>query len=263
MAKREPRNRPKGRPTHRRSTNRRVRREPDLIELVVGAFDDGGPIALLGLASSLLSAVDPRTHDPLGASAEPEATQAELVEALLSAPMAETSALLTAIAALTGDDVLAERIAQEAALNGHVLPAWLTGIARTAPRLHAVELVDAAGVMSEIVVGATLPDGQELSAVVSVDHDAGSVVADGFLVPEAIDTVVAAGLDSVDDGALTARPLPPADARARITEAIARGELRVPPRETETWPSSRPSVEWLVGLLPGGGSGFPGPGTGA
>jgi hypothetical protein len=258
MAKRKPRNRPKGRPARRRSTNRRARREPDLIELVVDACEDGSPIALLGLASSLLSAVDPRTH-PLEDFDEPEATRADLVEALLSAPMPETSALITAIAALTGDDVLGRRIAQVAALNGHASPAWLNGIARTAPRTHAVELVDAFGDMSEIVVGATLADGQELSAVVSVDHNAGSVVVDGFLVPEAIDTVIAAGLDSVDEGDLTARPLAPADARARIVEAIGYGEFCVPPYETETWPSSRPGLEWLVGLLPEGGSGFPRP----
>ncbi len=212
---------------------------------------DGGPIALLGLASSLLAAVDPRSDDP----PDPDATRAQLVEALSADPLEEATALLAAVAALSGDDVLGRRVARLAVDHGHALPAWLDGIAATVPSAHAVELVDPFGDMSEFVVGATLPDGQPLSAVVSVDHNAGSVAVDGFLVPESVDVVVDAGLGSADEGDLLARPLAPADARARISEAISHGLLVVPAPETESWPSARPSVEWLVGLLPGGGRG--------
>jgi hypothetical protein len=48
--------------------------------------------------------------------------------------------------------------------------------------------------------------------------------------------------------------LDPADARARIVEGIARAALVVPPFESQTWPASRPLVEWVARQLPEGGT---------
>src|SRR5699024_3505786 len=46
-----------------------------------------------------------------------------------------------------------------------------------------------------------------------------------------------------------------ADARARLAEAIAHGEIMMPPLESETWPGSRPLLEWFLSLMPPGGTG--------
>jgi hypothetical protein len=47
-----------------------------------------------------------------------------------------------------------------------------------------------------------------------------------------------------------------ADARARIFEAAENGGYIYPPLETDTWPASRPLAEWLLRLLPSGGTGY-------
>ena len=61
---------------------------------------------------------------------------------------------------------------------------------------------------------------------------------------------------TTDDPDVAFTDLDPADARARITEAIELGAITVPPLETDTWPACRPLVEWMVGLLPDGGTGY-------
>ena len=66
-----------------------------------------------------------------------------------------------------------------------------------------------------------------------------------------------------DDPDTEARELAPADARVRITEAIEHGALIYPPYESDSWPASRPLVEWMTGLLPTGGVGYPRVRTGA
>ena len=47
-----------------------------------------------------------------------------------------------------------------------------------------------------------------------------------------------------------------ADARARAAQAIELGAIMFPPMETETWPASRPLTEWLLRLMPEGGTGY-------
>jgi Domain of unknown function (DUF6398) len=59
-----------------------------------------------------------------------------------------------------------------------------------------------------------------------------------------------------DDPDVTLTEFDPADARARMTEAVEHGALVFPPLESETWPACRPLVEWAVGLLPAGGRGY-------
>lgn len=46
------------------------------------------------------------------------------------------------------------------------------------------------------------------------------------------------------------------EARARISQAVKNAARLFPPLETETWPASRPLTEWLLSLLPEGGTGY-------
>src|SRR3954451_9560177 len=61
---------------------------------------------------------------------------------------------------------------------------------------------------------------------------------------------------TADDPDTTLTALQPADARARITGAVELAAITFPPLETDTWPACRPLVEWAVGLLPPGGTGY-------
>ena len=104
-------------------------------------------------------------------------------------------------------------------------------------------------------LGARLP-GHELTAVIYIDHNLGTVVKDAFLVPGSIGEVIERMREVANDPDVRLSDIGLADARARVTEAIEVGALMFPPFETETWPASRPLTEWLLRLLPEGGTGY-------
>jgi hypothetical protein len=94
--------------------------------------------------------------------------------------------------------------------------------------------------------GIELPDGRPLTASIYVDHNLGTLVKDAFAIPTDPSTAVENRRGEFD----------PADVRARLTAAIDHGARTYPPLESDTWPSSRPLVEWMIGFLPEGGSDY-------
>jgi hypothetical protein len=258
MSKRSRRSPASKRPQRRDTARRRPprREEPDLVEQIADALDDDDPLSLLGMASTMLAVFDPRTRHPL--RPEPDGpTREEFVESFLGVPLPETSALLAAVAALSGDEVLRRRVAREIVDRAHALPRWLADLSRTAPAPEAVEVTHVLGDGDDVLVAVTLPDGHVITAVVFVEHNLGTIVKDAFVVSGSLDEIVASvGEAGGHDPDLVARPLDPADARARITEAIETGARMFPPYETDTWPSSRALVEWMTAMLPEGGTGY-------
>jgi hypothetical protein len=107
-----------------------------------------------------------------------------------------------------------------------------------------------------IVLGVRLAGGYELCTAVYVDHNLGTLVADAYVVPGRLPELLDLMRGSTDDPDTTLTDLDPADARARITEALELSDMTVPPIETDTWPACRPLVEWAVGLLPARGTGY-------
>ncbi|MEP6482494.1 MAG: DUF6398 domain-containing protein [Rhodoglobus sp.] len=107
-----------------------------------------------------------------------------------------------------------------------------------------------------VIVGVRFPTGDELTAVVYIDHNLGTLVKDAFIVPEPIGDLIGLMQAKVDDPDATFADIPTEDARVRIVDAIATGAITYPPFETETWPVCRPLVEWIAGLLPDGGRGY-------
>lgn len=235
---------------------RRREEEPDLIDQIAFALDDGDPLALLGLASGLLAALDPRSRNPFEPEPDGPARE-EVVESFLAVPLPETSALLTAIAVLSGDEVLQRRVSREVADRGHALPRWLADLTRTTAVPEAVVVTHALGDGDDLLVAAALPDGHVLTAVVYIDHNLGTIVKDAFVLSEPLDVVVASVRTAAgDDPDTLSRPIAPADAKVRIVEAVDQGAMTFPPCESETWPSCRPLVEWMTALLPEGGTGY-------
>ncbi len=106
-----------------------------------------------------------------------------------------------------------------------------------------------------MLLGARLP-GQELTAVVYIDHNLGTVVKDAFPVPGPVSEVIEHLREAANDPDITFGDISLADARARIAEAVRLGAITFPPLETETWPATRPLTEWLLRLLPEGGTGY-------
>lgn len=255
-AKRRPDRRSK--PKQRKKAVSRSSREsePDLLHQIGAALSDDDPLPLLGLASSMLALVDPRGRGPFARPGD-ELGRNELLESFLGVPLPETSALLTALAGLSGDDVLRRRVHQEVAARAHPLPDWLSGMARSTAAERAVEAVHVLGDGENLLVSATLPGGHPLTTAVFVDHNMGTMVVDAFVVSGTLDDVHERVLAaSADDPDMLVRPLTPADARARISAAAQLSSISFPPVETETWPACRALVEWMVGLLPAGGAGY-------
>jgi Domain of unknown function (DUF6398) len=254
--------RPKARSNRRAQRRRRPEpprqdTEPDLLGDIADALAADHPIDLLAQVGSLLAVLDPRSRGPLQRDADSDVpTLDALVATFLDLEARETSALLAAIAGLGGDEVLRQRVQRELATREHALPRWLLELPRSTPAPRVVEVVHVLGDGDNILVGARLVDGAELTAVIYIDHNAGGVVKDGFVVPVPTDELVEQMLVVADDPDTEARDIAPADARARITEGIEHGALTHPPYESDSWPASRPLVEWITAMLPAGGTGY-------
>lgn len=223
---------------------------------IADALASGRPLHLLAEASSVMSALVPRAVSPFDKPDLEQLTLAEFVHTLIEVPLHETSALLAAISALTDDATLRGRIRRELRGRPFALPDWLSAPDGVVPH-RVLELTDVLGDGESIFLGTRLPEGGELTALVFVDHNLGSVVTDAFVVDEPLEvlvTQITAAPDFDEDASID--ELDPAQARARLTEAIQHGAITFPPYETDTWPGCRPLVEWLCRSLPDGGRGY-------
>jgi Domain of unknown function (DUF6398) len=231
--------------------------EPDLMRDVRRALADDHPLSFLELVSTMLHLVDPRPTSPFGRDLEKTETSAEeLVRTFIEVDSPETTALLAAMAALTDNVVQQRRIERAIRRRTRSLPEWLARIDR-AVAYRASEMTHVLGDGDDVLVGVRLATGEELTAVVYIDHNLGRLVKDAFVVTEPIEQLEALMRAKNDDpDNTTVADIPLADARARIDDAIRVAAITYPPFDSDTWPSSRPLIEWMVRLLPDGGRGY-------
>ena len=225
-------------------------REPDLVRTIGRKLRSGHPLDLLAEVSSLLALVDPRDYGFGRRDGAPAWSLHELVNMFLDVDQLETTAMLTVIAELAGDDdVLATRIRRGLADRSDRLPEWLARLGETEV-YAAQEMVHVLGDGDNIHLAVRFAGGAELTAVVYIDHNVGTLAKDAFVVPQSMAELEALMRAIVDDPDTEWRDLDLADARVRITEAIERAAMTVPPFESDTWPACRPIVEWLARLMP-------------
>ncbi len=211
----------------------------------------GEPFEFVALVSSILAALE--ADDLPGAAAAPSLT--EVVDSFLEIDIAETTAALHAIAAMTSDELLAARIRRVLPSRRQPIPAMIAqlGEARvTDAMLMTAELNDG----ENLVLAVRWPDGFEVTPVVYVDHNLGTIVKDAFVVEHPFTDIVA------DYHALMSEPGQPpsslaaiglADARAKADDAIATGWDYEPEDEESQWPACRPFVQMLLRSMPAGG----------
>lgn len=228
--------------------------EPDLLHEVRDLLTMDHPLPLLTFVSGMIDAVEDKQPGLGGRPpAAADLSLPELVDTFLAVPRIETTALLTVIAELVADEVLARRIRRELAGRDDGLPPWLTDLVPAGPA-DARLATHALGASTMVLVGVRTAADADLTAVVEVDHTLGSVATDGFCYPGPVD-VAAEQLDESDDPDVTITTIDPADARAHMDEAVEIGRITFPPFETDTWPNCRPLVAWLSRHLPRGGQG--------
>jgi hypothetical protein len=259
-AKSRRRNTKKRRPAQRTTQVRQhTSSEPDLLADVRRALADPNPISLLTYVSTLLCVTDTRRHHPFArpAASGPRAvTREELVRTFLDVPAPETSALLAVIAEMAGDDaVLRARVRRELATRPKLEPAWLAQLWETST-YRAVLMSHILGDGDNIMLGVRLPGGHELTCLVYIDHNLGTLVKDAFVVPASIADMVAEFRRVTEDPDTRWDDISLADARAWVDSAIELAAITFPPLETETWPACRALVEWITRGLPQGGTGY-------
>jgi hypothetical protein len=245
---------PKGtRPSGQRAHHRQV--EPSLANSARTCLRDPSPLELMLMASAIIELTTPRTTDSWAGRPERTDGPSTFMKFATSGDPA-TESLALAVAAQHPDRQLAENltiIARNGRRPTHG-PAWLSTMADITVT-DTVEQTEVMGDGINLMVSWRWSDGNEATAVIYVDHNMGTIVKDAFVVPIGMETL-AAQYDQLDETGLTRAPVSPADLRARVEQATADGERVVPPLETESWPSCRPIVEWVLRHLPGGGTGF-------
>ncbi|MDN5769385.1 MAG: hypothetical protein L0H24_00635 [Microlunatus sp.] len=225
----------------------------DLFQDLRSALRSEDPLVLLAMVSSLLVVTDPRPLDVLAPEPEKTPRLDELVESFIGTPYAETTAVLTAIAALVPDEVMAARIGRELAQRQHPLPAWLRGLKQATIESDVWFLTHVLGDGDDYLLGVTLSAGHSLSALVYVDHNLGTVVKDAFVIPEPLAHLTAELASQFIDDDQSLSLVDPATARAVVEEAIDLGSRTYPPLKSDTWPMCRPLIEWMLRKLPAGG----------
>ncbi len=234
------------------------RRGPgDLLADVRQQLASGEPLDFLAYASTLLAAVDPCGENPFErdrADGPERATLPTLTESFAEVSLPETTALLAALAELGPDELTRARARRALSARPHPLPDWLARLGE-ASVYRAVVSTHVLGDGDNVLLGTRLP-GYELTAVIYIDHNLGTVVKDAFPAPSPIDDVVGRLREAAGDPDVTFRDIGLADARARVAQAIEVGAITFPPFETETWPASRPLTEWLLRRMPEGGTGY-------
>jgi hypothetical protein len=229
-----------------------------LVEEVRRALDTGHPLDLLGAASLTIEAAKP---DPLAAYVKSREQRDpvrldDLVAAFVGVPVPETTALLAVFAELLVDDKdLRLRCEAEVAARHDPLPQWISGLPQV-DVYRAVRMTHVLGDGDELVLGARLASGHELTCVVHINHLSTSEIKDAFFVPDSIGRVLSVAEENNTDPDNSFVDMSLADARAWIQQGLDRLPFVV---RTDSWPDCRPLVQWLIGYMPEGGQKYEAP----
>ena len=211
-------------------------------------------LGLLSLASSMLSALDPESTDPLAPKAPSELPPVPEMLGMLARSGSATGSLAWAMAVLSGEETHRSNVLGELMASGDRLPGWVDRLdeVRVTGAVETVDtLRDAADVVLEVRAGPTV-----FSFVTLVDFNLGTVVKDAFARELSLAEFEQHWSEVVARGDTSFVPLALADARARLDAAIEWGSRTWPPLESEDWPQSRPLLRWLLRHLPDGGADF-------
>lgn len=225
----------------------------DFLGTVGAALDDPDPLAFLSLASMIICSTGRLDYGSPEHEDYVRPPQELFYESMLNISARETTAMLHAIAALSSDNRVAQQARREIRRRDHAVPHWLETLDDAQAEATATTL-DHFRDGENVVVTVRLSDGSPLTSVLYVDFNIGFAAKDGFVLPEDAEGFRQLFHHAGDPAhGIEYLEITPGEAQARIMDAIESGDHVFPPLESEMWPHTRPLIEWMAGLLPGGG----------
>uniref|UniRef100_A0A5Q5BFR0 Uncharacterized protein n=2 Tax=unclassified Mycobacterium TaxID=2642494 RepID=A0A5Q5BFR0_MYCSS len=210
------------------------------------------PLTLLATVSAAIAEAtpDPRVRRRVGPQ-EP-LDLSEVVARLSEQRSPEITAILATFAELlAGNEHLQARCRQEVAARNDPIPEWISGLSK-AEVYRVVRVARVLGDHSELVIGARLAGGKELTCVVYLDHDSWCRVGKGQFGEKSIDSVLS-DCNPTANPDLSVVDMSLADVRAWIEDGLRYATIVV---DAGTWPAYRPLLNWLIGLMPEGGASY-------
>lgn len=235
----------------RRDARRRAARPesvPSMVDFVRGALDSGHPSEMLSLVGVMVETLMPHefSYPKDGERIDPNPH----IDAIAGMPLPEYTALLAVFAELAvGDADLQDRCRNAVASRPDSLPCWI----RELPKLEvyrAVRISETLGDSDQVLLGARLPGGHELSCGVVIGHMGVSTVRDVGLWKAGLEVI----LDRIclPGGDLELVDMSLADARAWIEKGLKYDMVPL----VEKRPGVRAVLRWLLTKLPEGGQSF-------
>lgn len=209
------------------------------------------------LVSGMVAATE--SNRTTRSSHETGATLADVVDGLAGIDLAESTAALHALAALTTDELLATRIRRVLAGRRQPVPDQVRELDRV--EVDATMFMgDELGDGDNVILPVRWPSGFRATVVVYIDHALGMRIKDAMVIDQPGDEVIDAYRRLIsqapEDGG-SIEPLDRADARAIIEKALqSEDDSGLPPDEDAEydWPAPRPLVRLLTRRLPSGGT---------
>jgi hypothetical protein len=227
--------------------------ENPLIQMLRGALRSEDPTEFWVATSPLVTEIASPQR-----SAEGLPDGVDLLDTFIEIEVAETTAVLHMIAATCPDPELRSRARVGLTARRQPMPPQIAGLAE-ATVSEAVAFTD--GVGENLMVELVLPRGVRAVLIAYVKWLPAPYVKDAFVVDDSMDGILAKYRlimaeegDSLDE---VLEQVSLADARARFEEALAATPADLEPSgDWEQWPMLRPFAEFVVGLLPPGGTGY-------
>lgn len=241
----------------------------DLIRIVAEATaDPTDPVPLLQLASTLVAAI-------VGSDGEDTGTDLDFREAnrinraipdvgdlsrlqdialsMLDPAGQETESLVRIWAEMIDDELFRRRIRRQLPPADRREPEWVRRIDEVTPR-RAAAIVSPVLIEETIVVEISTA-ARSCTLAIGIERSGAPFIEDAYLTPESFDTVMS-GIAVNPEIDVDRVELSPADARARIIEALDMSDTIIPAPATETWPGTRAMLTWMLRLMPTGGIGY-------
>lgn len=175
-----------------------------------------------------------------------------IIPALLQADEPSMDAVLLIWTRMAGDiGPIKEEVTQVVSRRMRRLPPWLLNLDDIYPR-KVVSIQAAMGEEETFIVGVNGPRGG-CTIMVAVSHLGAPYVEDIYTVPERM-SVILKSLSQVYVGGEQETIFKLEDARANLEEYLRMSDNMWPPIESDTLPSSRPLLEWMMRLMPEGGA---------